>query len=160
MKVHPVSKAANDMRAMVEIAVPAGPCTPGFTQVLATTCDKTGEAYGTPDWVDPVELEQSVSIVEGRTERAARAGKYGGCGGHGGPAIDVVAVFNAGKDAFKEGVLFGMDLARPGHIVRLPTQEEKDEIKKSMQKAIDAQDKFNVSLQTVIGSTVKNVETK
>lgn len=150
MKVENAFRPANDMTAMVVVPVPAGPCTPGFTQVLTTTCDQSGEAYGSAAWADPVEIEGLSAGIEGRLARERKAGKCGGCGGHGaGPAIDVLAIFNAGKDAFKEGLEMGLGIAKPA--ARIPTKQEIDEIK----KAIDAQKEFEIQLHSTYVETKK-----
>ncbi len=139
MNVDGTIRTADNMRSMVAIAVPSGPCTPGFTQVLTTTCDASGEAYGAAAWADPVELEQSIAAA--RSARERKAGKCGGCGGHGaGPAFDVVAVFNAGKEAFKDGVMLGIDLVAAGrvatYIPRYAVKKDVEELNRKAEKII------------------------
>lgn len=122
-------------QTMVAIALPAGPCTPGFTQVLTTACDASGEAYGGAAWADPVELEQSIAAA--RSARERKTGKCGGCGGHGaGAAFDVVAVFNAGKEAFKDGVMLGIDLVASGRVATyIPKYAVKKDVEELNRKA-------------------------
>jgi len=160
MKIGESFSSGKDMTTMVQIAVPPGPCTPGFTQVLTTTCDKNGEEYGAPSWADPVELEQS--IAEARSARERKSGKCG-CG-HG-TSIDVVAVFNAGKESFKEGLAMGLEIAKSNQparplVARIPTKEESDSLRKSLQNEMDAQSEFVSQLHSVAVEASNSVEIK
>lgn len=96
---------------------PVGPCTPGTTLVYAVTCDQSGEGYGTPDWVDPTEVDNFFGFPE-EVAHAPCVGCLQSAAIQAAPAVDPVACFEAGVRAYRQGLLEGLDLQKRPEAVK------------------------------------------